>query len=151
MHSNHHAHDRPDTDDRPTKKVLAEHGLRATMQRIKALDVMRKAAAPLSAEDVHAKLRRTIDLATVYRLLKSAAAAGILREAPLGDETARYEWAGCHHHHVVCTECRDSEPVHVCLPQRAFDQALLEASRFSDITGHAIQIFGLCRRCAAAA
>lgn len=84
---------------------------------------------------------------TVYRELELLTTAGRIRALNFGDGRQRFELTdGGHHHHLICTACGDSRPI--VLADDLSDQALPYARRLGfRITDHALEFFGLCRKC----
>ena len=89
---------------------LKSSGLKATLPRLKILEVFQKAAQRhMTAEDVFRVLleeRSDIGLATVYRVLTQFEQAGILSRSHFESGKAVYELnEGKHHDHLVCLDC----------------------------------------------
>ena len=89
---------------------LKSTGLKATLPRLKILDVFQKGAQRhMTAEDVFRVLleeRSDIGLATVYRVLTQFEQAGILTRSHFESGKAVYELnEGTHHDHLVCLDC----------------------------------------------
>ena len=89
---------------------LKSTGLKATLPRLKILDVFQKSTQRhLTAEDVFRVLledRTDIGLATVYRVLTQFEQAGILSRSHFESGKAVYEINEGHHHdHLICTSC----------------------------------------------
>jgi Fur family ferric uptake transcriptional regulator len=89
---------------------LKSTGLKATLPRLKILDVFQKAnQRHMTAEDVFRVLleeRSDIGLATVYRVLMQFEQAGLLTRNHFESGKAIYELnQGQHHDHMVCIDC----------------------------------------------
>ena len=89
---------------------LKSTGLKATLPRLKILDVFHRGAQRhMTAEDVFRVLleeRSDIGLATVYRVLTQFEQAGILSRSHFESGKAVYELnEGTHHDHLVCLDC----------------------------------------------
>jgi Fur family ferric uptake transcriptional regulator len=89
---------------------LKSTGLKATLPRLKILDVFQKGSQRhMTAEDVFRVLleeRSDIGLATVYRVLTQFEQAGILSRSHFESGKAVYELnEGTHHDHMVCLDC----------------------------------------------
>lgn len=115
------------------------------------LEVLAAASDHLSADDVWFALRSTgasVSRATVYRSLASLAAAGLVRELPLGAGHAHFELTreGDHHEHLICDRC--GAVLNVEEPR--VEEALLRvcAGQGFLATTHTIEVHGLCARCA---
>lgn len=126
--------------------LLRRKGMRTTRRRVDILRFFSAATAPLSAETLHTKLRG-MDRATVYRTLSRFADAGLLNAVNFGGSERRFERAGAHHHHLVCTSCEKVEELQI--PEKDIDRAALKSSKgFSRVSGHSLEFFGICRKCA---
>lgn len=125
--------------------LLRGNGLHATRRRVNILRFLSKATAPLSAETLRKRLRG-MDRATIYRALSRFSEAGLLNALSFGDSERRFELAGTHHHHLVCTSCEKIEELDI--PEKEMDRAALKSSKsFSRVSGHSLEFFGLCKRC----
>lgn len=130
--------------------LLHKHGFRATAGRIALLELLRDAGTPLSAISIMEKIGGKLDQANIYRALEALANAGLLRRVDLGHQHAHYEWTGGqeHHHHIICKTCGETGDV----PEgdlRAIERhALRSAKRFARIDDHALEFFGVCKKCA---
>jgi Fur family transcriptional regulator, ferric uptake regulator len=133
------------------REYLRDHGLAFTSQRRMILDLVSGDRSHFDAEELVATLRGNncgVSRATVYRTLTHLQGAGLIREVPLGNEHAHFEYiAGAqeHHEHLVCEECgaviEFSDPL---LEERISSVAGENAFK---MTKHTVQIQGLCRRC----
>jgi Fur family transcriptional regulator, ferric uptake regulator len=119
---------------------------RTTRQRTAVLAALRRAPEPLSAQDLHADLGRSVGLATVYRALQGLVDAG--RVDVFRRDTGEALFRLCnpvHHHHLVCERCGRVEEIDAC-------EVELWASRVArrhgfSITGHQADVFGVCEAC----
>lgn len=89
---------------------LKKAGLKATLPRVKILQILESAEHPhLTAEEVYQRLRaggEEVGLATVYRVLTQFQAAGlVIRHHFEGDRSVFEINQGGHHDHMVCLEC----------------------------------------------
>ena len=100
------------------KQAIRAQGLRATPSRLAVLELLDRAATPMSHGQVAQALReRTWDRATLYRNLLDLTHAGLLRRKDLGDHIWRYERVRnaeheTKHPHFVCTICGEVS----CMP-----------------------------------
>ena len=130
-----------------TVERLKSAGLVATKQRITLLERLTNASRPLSVEELSKKMQQHMNMTTVYRALDQLVEAGLVRRLDLRDNHARYEVAGKHHHHVVCTSCGDVADVSVCLPRSFFTRVRTSQKQFATIEDHALEFFGTCVQC----
>jgi Fur family ferric uptake transcriptional regulator len=89
---------------------LKSSGLKATLPRIKILEVFQRSdRRHLTAEDVFKALLQDdadIGLATVYRVLMQFEQAGLLTRSNFESGKAVFELnEGQHHDHLVCLDC----------------------------------------------
>jgi Fur family ferric uptake transcriptional regulator len=128
---------------------LKSTGLKATMPRLKILDVFQKGSQRhMTAEDVFRVLleeRSDIGLATVYRVLTQFEQAGILLRSHFESGKAVYELnEGQHHDHLVCLDCgRVEEFYDPEIEKRQHDVALAKGF---DIADHALSLYAHCTK-----
>ncbi|MEZ6048415.1 MAG: transcriptional repressor [Planctomycetaceae bacterium] len=73
--------------------LLKEVGLRCTSARIRVIQELKQASAPVTHAELADKLVPLgFDKATVFRNLVDMAEAGLLRRIELGDHVWRFEW-----------------------------------------------------------
>jgi Fur family ferric uptake transcriptional regulator len=129
---------------------LARNGLRMTRQRQTILREFLGREGHSSAEELTAAVKekdKSIGQATVYRVLRVLIESGIAREVRFGNGVIRYEHnlGHKHHDHLSCEGCGKAIEV--------FDETIEELQRklaekhhFS-VTGHVMNIYGLCEEC----
>lgn len=127
--------------------LLRAAKLRVTPKRIRLLEVLHDAGRPLSVDVLHGKVK-DVDLATVYRTMETFVRVGLLREVRFRDAIVRYEFAHGHHHHLVCTDCGVVEEIDACEVAPLENKVLKHSRRFKTISEHALEFFGLCKKCA---
>ncbi len=106
-HDHHHGRD-PAEFKRAWKQYLSDNKLNTTQQRELIIDYFLRARDHVSIDELLAKVRKRnskVGYATVYRTLKLLVEAGLASERQFGDGQARYELAGEHHDHLICTKC----------------------------------------------
>ena len=89
---------------------LKESGLKATLPRIKVLDIFERSKDKhMSAEDVYKQILESsedVGLATIYRVLTQFEQAGILIRHHFESGKAVFELnEKTHHDHIVCLQC----------------------------------------------
>lgn len=127
--------------------LIRRAGLKATPARTSLIQALEKERFPLSIRELGRKVKAP-DQSTLYRALKNLCDKALVREIVVDKKEARYEMVHGrkHHHHVVCTGCGFIEDIHVC-PEDSFASSPLSKG-FSKITGHTLEFFGICKRCA---
>lgn len=129
---------------------LKASGLKATLPRLKILDIFQNAKVRhLSAEDVYKMLladNLDVGLATVYRVLTQFEQAGILQRNHFETGKAVFELnEGSHHDHLVCLDCGKVEEF--------FDEEIEKrqesiAKQYGfEIADHALALYGHCKAC----
>ena len=126
---------------------LKSTGLKATLPRLKILDVFQKGAQRhMTAEDVFRVLleeRSDIGLATVYRVLTQFEQAGILTRSHFESGKAVYELnEGTHHDHMVCLDCGRVEEFYDPEIEKR-QQNVAKAKGFA-IADHALSLYAHC-------
>ena len=129
---------------------LKSTGLKATLPRLKILDVFQKGGQRhMTAEDVFRVLlqeRSDIGLATVYRVLTQFEQAGILERSHFESGKAVYELnEGTHHDHLICTSCGKVEEFYDAEIERR--QQMIAKDKGWILQDHAMSLYGLCGDC----
>jgi Fur family ferric uptake transcriptional regulator len=116
----------PEIKEVPAKKIIRELGQ----------DVFETVAAE----------NPDIGFATVYRFLKNLSTHNFVTEVRMGGMPARYEWASRRHHdHLTCSECGkvvefESDQI------EALQEKIAQNLGFR-LTGHLLELFGVCPAC----
>jgi Fur family ferric uptake transcriptional regulator len=133
----------------PTPNELKSMGLKATLPRLKILEVFQvRRHRHMSAEDVYRELlaeQHDIGLATVYRVLTQFEQAGILKRSNFESGKAVYELdEGQHHDHLVCLQCgRVEEFFDAEIERRQHAVAEERGFRLQD---HALALYANCTK-----
>ena len=129
---------------------LKKAGLKATLPRIKILDILENAEMRhLSAEDVYKALLESgedVGLATVYRVLTQFEAAGLVFRHNFEGGHSVFELnEGRHHDHILCIKCgKVDEFIDETIEQRQRDIAQKYGYAMTD---HSLTIQGVCPEC----
>lgn len=128
---------------------LKSTGLKATLPRLKILEVFHKGAQRhMTAEDVFRVLleeRTDIGLATVYRVLAQFEQAGILSRSHFESGKAVYELnEGTHHDHLVCLDCGRVEEFYD--PEIEKRQNAVAKIKGFEIADHALSLYAKCTK-----
>jgi Fur family ferric uptake transcriptional regulator len=104
-----------------------------------------------SAQDIYMWLRNNSDespaLTTIYRSLETLLSLNLIQSVDLGDGEKHYETVapGEHHHHLICTSCRNSVHLDQCFIETFSDK--VEQRHGFKVRTHILEIFGLCGKC----
>ena len=128
---------------------LKSSGLKATLPRIKILEVFQQATQRhMTAEDVYKILLNEgsdIGLATVYRVLMQFEQAGLLSRNHFEAGKAVFELnEGQHHDHLVCVHCGRVEEFYDAEIERRQQQIAQE--RGYKLQDHALSLYVVCNR-----
>ncbi|MBU7455028.1 Fur family transcriptional regulator [Leuconostoc fallax] len=120
--------------------ILAEHGLKATSQRLKILDYLATNHTHPTAEMIHKDLPM-ISLATVYNTLEHLVKSGlVITIDQLDDGKHHYDYYGEPHYHIINPETNE------IIDANNFDmRPLFEAAREItgwNISGYHIEVYG---------
>ena len=128
---------------------LKSSGLKATLPRIKILEVFQHAQRRhMTAEDVFKALLADgadIGLATVYRVLMQFEQAGLLTRSNFESGKSVFELnEGQHHDHLVCLSCgRVEEFFDAEIEQR---QRVIVESRGFELQEHSLSLYARCTK-----
>ena len=134
----------------PTPNELKSMGLKATLPRLKILEIFqaRRQHRHMSAEDVYRELlseHQDIGLATVYRVLTQFEQAGILKRSNFESGKSVYELDEGHHHdHLVCLQCGHVEEFFDAEIERR--QHLVAQERGFALQDHALSLYANCTK-----
>jgi Fur family transcriptional regulator, ferric uptake regulator len=126
-----------------------EHGHKLTQPRRTILRVLVAAPKPLSPAEIQAEGQRyyaDLGLVTVYRTIELMEDLGVARSVHLADGCHGYALATPGHtHHVVCERCHATVEIFGCA-LGDFLESVAERTGYQ-ITGHWLEISGLCPAC----
>lgn len=137
------------------RPLLQKAGLKATAERVAVLNVLEKSARPLSVKEIKAALSRgktsgsgsQVDQATIYRNMDALVKNRLVRLVNFRHDHNHYEIAeGKHHHHLICESCGKVVNISKC-NTAAVEQNLKKQNHFTAINSHALEFFGLCKKC----
>lgn len=127
---------------------LTTNKLNTTSQREVIVDLFFRTTDHVSIDELLAKVRRRnrkVGYATVYRTLKLLVESGLAVERQFSDGHARFEVAGEHHDHFICTKCglilEFEDPEIEQLQERIAEKL----GGFS-VSRHRHELYGLCSK-----
>lgn len=129
-------------------KSLQEANLRLTKQRKLILDFLISQKKPVTSQEIISALTAKLDPVTVYRNVDQLASEKILRKLEFGERANYYEINhGDDHHHIICKNCKKIEPIDICHNQQLNSIADKLSKKFSQISGHMLEFYGVCKSC----
>ena len=129
---------------------LKHSGLKATLPRLKILDVFQKNTSQrhMTAEDVFKALLAEgsdIGLATVYRVLMQFEQAGLLTRSHFESGKSVFELnEGQHHDHLVCLTCGRVEEFYD--PEIEKRQRAVAQARGFELQDHSLALYAACTK-----
>jgi len=123
-------------------------GIKRTKQREGVFRILEKAGEPLSATEICRELEKNgeqVWLSTVYRILDLFLKKEVvLKTTLLQNEMALYQIKRHQHeHYAVCTHCRKMAPIDHC----PMEEILPQLETGFQVTGHHLEVYGLCEEC----
>ena len=138
----------PSVKPRRFRELCADHGLTATHQRQVLYEVMQTMPGHPSPEEVYARVKKrvpAISLATVYKNIHLFVERGVLKQLSLHHGSIRVELNSHHHHHMVCSHCKEIADIEEkdlgVLP------AVQELPGGFQVERYSIDVIGVCAAC----
>lgn len=130
-----------------SRLLLQRAGINITRPRLAILDLLKRSRKPRTALSIASATKR-VDQATVYRTLELFEERGIVRRVGLRQNGASFEFVSKerHHHHLICERCGRIEDIEGCGIEYLL-RATAKKPGFSKLTGHIVEIYGVCRDC----
>ncbi len=131
------------------EQVLKVHKLSVTKPRVAILAFLMDAAKPVSVDTLQAKVKGAANYVTFYRVLKQLVDEGIVQHIDFREGKAYFEYQheGHHHHHITCVVCSFREETLDCHEDDGYKHVLSHAKKFSNISSHSLEFFGICKQC----
>lgn len=127
-------------------------GARLSRSCHQILQYVREKKGLHTANDIYVGLKSELSeeapgLTTVYRSLETLAKAEFIQEVMIGDGERSFEFVekGKHHHHLICTSCRESIHLPHCFVEQW--EARIKSVHGFDVRWHILELFGLCLKC----
>jgi len=128
-------------------ELLNSVKLRQTQPRVAILEILLKANAPVTQEQIARQIGETApNKTTIYRTLMHLVEKNVVHEAYLQERTQYYELAhhcGEHqcHPHFTCSQCQKTQ----CLPQVAMP--LVQLPKGYIMQRQQVRVEGICSNC----
>ncbi len=134
----------------PMLECLKAGGKKLTKPRMAILKILRESPLPITAAEVHERLKkahRAADLVTVYRNLAMLQELGLIEPVGFHEGQTRYEvrHGRRHHHHIQCRGCGRIADLMLC-PLNKLTELVERRTRFT-VDSHALEFFGWCPEC----
>ena len=131
------------------RRRLDAAGVDPGRNRLAVLGQLAREPNDATAQEIHRRLREDgerIGLATVYRTLHLLEETGVVDALPHSSRGTCYRLCTeGHHHHLVCERCHRVIELTECPAEEWIEK---EAARAGFVvTGHDLEVAGLCARC----
>ncbi|OPA74351.1 transcriptional repressor [Paenibacillus selenitireducens] len=124
-------------------------GVRITPQRHAILTFLLDSMTHPTADDIYRALAPqfpSMSVATIYNNLKMFVEAGLVRELTYGDNSSRFDADLTSHYHAICQKCGKIVDFHY--PALYEVEKAAEAQTGFAVSGHRMEIYGVCPSCA---
>ncbi|MBZ7955633.1 Fur family transcriptional regulator [Campylobacter molothri] len=133
------------------KKILRQSGLKYTKQREILLKTLYHSDTHHTPESLYMEIKQiepnlNVGIATVYRTLNLLEEAEMVTSISFGSAGKKYELANKpHHDHMICKNCGKIIEFENSIIER--QQALIAKEYNFKLTGHLMQLYGICDDC----
>lgn len=133
------------------KKILKESGLKYTRQREIVLKILYHSDTHYTPEALYMEVKRrepslNVGIATVYRTLNLLEESQMVTSLSFGTAGKKFELANKpHHDHLICKNCGKIIEFENSIIER--QQALIAKEHKFKLTGHLMQLYGICEAC----
>lgn len=133
------------------KKILKESGLKYTRQREVVLKILYHSDIHYTPEALYLEVKKrepdlNIGIATVYRTLNLLEESEMVTSISFGAAGKKFELANKpHHDHLICKNCGKIVEFENSIVER--QQALIAKEHKFKLTGHLMQLYGICDAC----
>ena len=134
------------------KKILKESGLKYTRQREIVLNILYHSDTHFTPESLYMEIKRkepnlNVGIATVYRTSNLLEDSQMVTSLSFGAAGKKFELANKpHHDHLICKNCGKIVEFENSIVER--QQALIAKEHKFKLTGHLMQLYGICETCA---
>ncbi|WP_086245607.1 Fur family transcriptional regulator [Campylobacter devanensis] len=133
------------------KRVLRDNGLKYTKQREVLLQTLYNNSEHFTPEQLYLYIKErhpglNVGIATVYRSLNLLEESGMVTSISFGVQGKKFELANKpHHDHMICRQCG----VIVEFEDQIIEKRQLAIAKENGfkLTGHIMQLYGVCSEC----
>lgn len=132
--------------------LLHGAGLKSTVARIRVMNLFYSENRPLRIKDIYQQLEKNsppVDMVTIYRTIETLQDKKLAHRVDFGEDSTYYELSlgGHNPHYITCTSCAKHLRIDFCSFPELEQRILKKIPEFTSITSHAIEYFGLCKKC----
>lgn len=129
-------------------KVLRNHGMKITPQRLMIFKILENNNSHPSAEEVYKRVKKiypTVSFTTIYKTLETLRDLGEVKELTIDEDRKHYDPNTKTHHHMICSTCKKI----LDISEDFSSYIKLPDSLKNDytISGFQISFYGTCKEC----
>lgn len=127
-------------------KVLRDHQIKPTQQRLEVYQTLLKKGKHLTVEEIYEEVRArmpAISLATVYTIVDLFKQKQVINEIRIQFDKSRFEARIDPHHHFLCKQCKKVFDLSI-KPCKALEQREVEGNLIDELQGY---FYGSCKDC----
>jgi Fur family transcriptional regulator, peroxide stress response regulator len=124
------------------------HNRRKSKQRERIYNIIKDTPSHPTAQWIYDMLRKemsSVSMGNMYRNIKILIEEGRIKSRELGDGIDRYDAITDLHYHFICNKCKSISDF--MMPIQIDVEKTAKKNTKNIITGHTIQLFGLCENC----
>jgi len=129
-------------------KLLKEHELKATFQRMSILKALER-VGHMDVDEIYAEVRQmhpTISLATVYKNIVTMVERSVLVEVPIVGHKSKYEIRKHEHIHLICQACGHVVDEDIDDSLIRDTETIAHKSAFA-LENRQVNLYGICSAC----
>lgn len=126
-------------------KLLKEHNLKITPQRLEIMRYLDEHMTHPDAETIYTDLKKnnpSLSRTTVYNALDTLNKVNILHILTISETERRYDFKSGHHHHFLCRECNSIIDIEIECP--FLEKMLTGEHKVEQVHGY---FKGVCKNC----
>ncbi|WP_086255325.1 Fur family transcriptional regulator [Campylobacter vicugnae] len=133
------------------KRVLRDNGLKYTKQREVLLQTLYNNSEHFTPEQLYLYIKErypglNVGIATVYRSLNLLEESGMVTSISFGAQGKKFELANKpHHDHMICRQCGVIVEFEDQIIEKR--QLVIAKEHGFQLTGHIMQLYGVCGEC----
>jgi len=127
-------------------KILKEHAIRPTPQRLEVHKLLLEKDKHLSAEEIHDQVKQrmpAVSLATIYTILDLFKEKHVINEIRIQFDKSCFEARIDPHHHFLCKKCEKIFDINM-EPCPAIEKREIEGNIIEELQGY---FYGTCKNC----
>ena len=135
------------------REILSNNNISITNPRLLVIEELLSIKKPIAIEDLQIRLKDSVAISTLYRVISDLKSINILKEVTSPDNITMVELSlvdASHHHHMFCEKCGDVIDIELSeVFEKKLDNEIrtLENKLQMKINDHGLELFGVCKSC----